>query len=192
LTRDEYQKALENLVKEGYRMTWISAHEFGGQPRYASIYEKKPGPLWRVQSGITATDLQNLIDELAKDGMQPVHLYGYARGGAANFAAIFEQSSDPARIVKYDVPRDEFQKVSDDYFKQGYWRKGISGYFVGQTESWAGMWEKRSGSFAGRSNLTLERYLSISESFSKQGYRMILLTAFAAPGGPKFNTSWEK
>jgi Polyglycine hydrolase-like, structural repeat len=82
--------------------------------------------------------------------------------------------------------------VSDEYFKQGYWRKVVSGYVVGQTDYWGAVWEKRPGTFQGRSNLTLEQYQNISENLSKQGSRMILLTAFSAPGGPKFNISWER
>jgi Bacterial tandem repeat domain 1 len=191
LTRDDYQKTLDALIKDGYRMTWIGVHEIGGQPRYASLFEKKPTAAWRVQSGLSATELQNLIDEVAKAGMQPVHLYGYARGGLANFAAIFEQS-EALRIAKYDLARNELQRVSDEYFKQGYWRKVVSGYLVGQTDSWAAVWEKRAGTFQGRINITLEQYQGISENLSKQGSRMILLTAFSAPGGPKFNISWER
>jgi hypothetical protein len=68
----------------------------------------------------------------------------------------------------------------------------VSGYVVGQTDYWAAVWEKRPGTFQGRSNLTLEQYQNISENLSKQGSRMILLTAFSAPGGPKFNISWER
>jgi Polyglycine hydrolase-like, structural repeat/TIR domain len=109
LTRDDYQKALEPLIKDDYRMTWIGVHEIGGQPRYASLFEKKPGPAWRVQSGLTAGELQKLADEIAKEGMQPVHVYGYARGGLANFAAIFEKS-DTVRILKYDLARNEMQR----------------------------------------------------------------------------------
>ena len=147
--------------------------------------------LLQSRGGLTAAELQNLIDQLAKDGMQPVHLYGYARGGLANFAAIFEQSETP-RIAKYDLARNELQRVSDEYFKQGYWRKVVSGYLVGQTESWAAVWEKRAGTFQGRINMTLEQYQGISENLSKQGARPILLTAFSTPGGPKFNISWER
>ncbi|MET0631310.1 MAG: hypothetical protein ABWY92_10650 [Xanthobacteraceae bacterium] len=191
MTRDDYQKSLDALIKDGYRMTWIGVHEIGGQPRYASLFEKKPTAAWRVQSGLSASELQNLIDEVAKAGMQPVHLYGYARGGLANFAAIFEQSETP-RIAKYDLARNELQRVSDEYFKQGYWRKVVSGYLVGQTESWAAVWEKRAGTFQGRINMTLEQYQGISENLSKQGARPILLTAFSTPGGPKFNISWER
>ena len=40
--------------------------------------------------------------------------------------------------------------------------------------------------------MTFEQYQGISENLSKQGARMILLTAFSAPGGPKFNISWER
>jgi hypothetical protein len=191
LSRDDYQKALDALIKDGYRMTWIGVHEIGGEPRYAGLFEKKPGPAWRVQSGLTAAELQNLIDQLAKDGLQPVHLYGYARGGLANFAAIFEQS-DAVRFAKYDLVRNELQRVGEEYYKQSYWRRVVSGYVIGPTDYWAAIWEKRAGTFQGRINLTLEQYQGISENLNKQGSRMILLTAFAAPGGPKFNISWER
>src|SRR5262245_12697230 len=191
LSRDDYQKSLEALIKDGYRMTWIGIHEMGGQPRYASIYERTVGPAWRVQSGLTAGELQKLIDEVARGGMRPAHLYGYARGGGANFAVIFEKS-DTIRIAKYDLTRNELQRVGEEYYKQSYWRRVVSGYVVGPTEYWAAIWEKRAGTYQGRINLTLEQYRDISENLTKQGSRMILLTAFSASGGPKFNISWER
>src|SRR5947209_2135534 len=46
LSEADYQKTFNDLVKQGYRLTWISAHEAGGAVRYEGIWEKKAGGAW--------------------------------------------------------------------------------------------------------------------------------------------------
>jgi len=37
----DYQKTFDDLVKQGYRLTWVSAHEVGGTVHYEAIWEQK-------------------------------------------------------------------------------------------------------------------------------------------------------
>src|SRR5262249_55934311 len=141
----DYQKAFDDLAKQGYRLTWVSAHEAGPALHFEGIWEKKGGPAWEARHNLTADQYQQTFDSLTKQGYRLVPVTGYSSRGSARYAAIFEKSSGPAWQAKHGMTAAQYQKAFDDFAKQGYRLKDVSGYNVGGTDLYAAIWEKQNG-----------------------------------------------
>jgi len=72
----DYQKAFDDFFKQGYRLTWVSAHEVGGVTKYEAIWEQKSGPAWTAKHGMTAAEYQQTFDTFFKQGYRLVHVSG--------------------------------------------------------------------------------------------------------------------
>src|ERR1700756_832643 len=61
LSAADYQKAFDDYAKQGFRLTWVSAHDAGGTTRFEGIWEKKPGPAWEARHNLSAADYQKMF-----------------------------------------------------------------------------------------------------------------------------------
>jgi CubicO group peptidase (beta-lactamase class C family) len=190
LTTSEFRKVSEDLEKDGYRTTWISAHELGGELRYAGIYERTDLPVRRVRLGIASNHLRSMLAEFAKEGLQPVHLYGYSAAGVASFAVIFENRDD-APLINFDLAPPDFQKFTEEQTKQGYRPKMVSGYRVGNREYRAGIWEKTTGAAWFSRVGPVGGYLTLHDNMAYQGYRPLFLAVFSVGNLVRAASIWE-
>lgn len=191
LSPADYQKTFDDLVKQGYRLTWVSAHEAGLALHYEAIWEKREGPPWEAHHNMTAAQYQQTFDSLTKQGYRPVHVSGYSAGGSARYAAIFEKSNAPAWQARHAMTAAQFQQTFDDFSKQGYRLKDLSGYNVGGTDFYAAIWKKETGpAWWARNGVPDAWYQNVFDNFYYQGYTPLLLTAFTSGGHGKMNGIW--
>jgi CubicO group peptidase (beta-lactamase class C family) len=192
LSAADFQKNFDDFFKQGYRLTWVSAHEAGGSVRYEGIWEKKPGPEWQARNNMTSAEYQQNFDTFKKQGYRLVHAYGYTSGGSARFAAIWEKSGGPAYEARDNMTADQFQKTFDDFSKQGYRLTDMSGYNVGGTDYYTGIWEKINGPWWWARNGTPDAwYQNVFDNFYYQGYQPVFITAFTSGGAGKLNSIWD-
>jgi len=192
LSVTEFQKTFDDLGKQGYRLTWVSAHEANGAVRYEGIWEQKGGPAWEAKANLTATEYQQAFDSYTKQGYRPLHVWGYTSAGAARFAVIFEKSNGPAWTARHNLNSAQYQQAFNNYAKQGYRLKEVSGYNVGGADFYAAIWEKTSGpvGFA-RHAIPDAWYQNVFDNMYYQGYRPVFITAFTSGGAGKLNGIWE-
>ncbi|MFL6236961.1 MAG: serine hydrolase [Thermoanaerobaculia bacterium] len=191
LSSADYQKTFDDLLKQGYRLTWVSAHEAGPALRFEGIWEKKSGPAWEARHNLTADQYQQTFNSLTQQGYRLLHVSGYASGGSARYAAIFEKSNGPAWQARHAMTAAQYQKAFDDFAKQGYRLKDISGYNVGGTDLYAAIWEKQGGPWWwGRHGIPDAWYQNVFDNFYYQGYKPLLITAFTSGGKGKLNGIW--
>src|SRR5262249_54365592 len=117
LSTADYQKAFDDLVKQGFRLTWVTGYEVSGAVKYAAIWEKKPGPAWEGRHGLTASEYQQAFDTYTKQGYRLIHVSGYSSGGSARYAAIFEKSPGPAWQARHGLTASQYQQAFDDFAK---------------------------------------------------------------------------
>src|SRR5689334_2649497 len=86
MTEAEFQQQFNDLTKQGYRLTWLSAHEWNGAARYEAIWEQKTGPAWEAKANLSATEYQQAFDTYTKQGYRPLHIWAYTVGFAPRFA----------------------------------------------------------------------------------------------------------
>ncbi len=192
LSPADFQKFFDDYFKQGYRLTWVSAHEAGGGLRYEGIWEKKPGPAWQGRVNMTSAEYQQAFDSFKQQGYRPVHLYGYSSGGSARFAAIWEKSGGSAYEVRDNLTADQYQKTFTDLSEKGYRLTNISGYHVGGQDYYTGIWEKTGGPWWWSRNGTPDAwYQNVFDNFYYQGYQPVLITAFTSGSGGRLNSIWD-
>jgi len=192
LSGADYQKTFDDLLKQGYRLTWVDAHEVGGSVRYEGIWEKESGPAWQARHNLTAAEYQQNFDSFKQQGYRPVHVAGYASGGSARFAAIWEKSSGPAWEARHNLTASQYQQTFDDMSQKGYRLTDVSGYHVGGQDYYTGIWEKTSGAWWWSRNGTPDSwYQNVFDNFYYQGYRPVFITAFTSGGAGKLNSIWN-
>ncbi len=62
ITAAEYQRVLDELVGQGYRLNWVSGYTVNNSPRFACLWEQKPSPQWVSRHGLTAEQYQVNFD----------------------------------------------------------------------------------------------------------------------------------
>jgi CubicO group peptidase (beta-lactamase class C family) len=191
LGHSDFREAGEDLLKQGFHTTWIAAHEFEGELRYVGIYEKTELPERRLRFGINSTQLRSTLEAFTKEGFHPVHIYGYAVAGVANFATIFEKGEGQAPVT-FDINPAEFQKFIDEQNKLGFRPKMLSAYRVGGGELRAGLWEKAPGApWFSRTGALIPSYLSLYDNMLYQGYRPVALSVASIGSTVRANSIWE-
>jgi len=145
LTAVEYQQVFNDLTKQGYRLALVNGYSRGGGARYTGIFEKSTGVAWQARHGLNSVLYQKTFDGLTKQGYRLVHVSGYKNGGEAQYAAIFEKSNGPAWLARHGMSSPLYQTAFDDYVKQGFRLKVVSGYNVGGTDHYAAIFEKQQG-----------------------------------------------
>ena len=192
LSAADYQTAFDDFFKKGFRLTWVSGYESGGTVKFAAIWEKKPGPAWEARHNLSAADYQKAFDDFYKQGYRLVHVSGYAAGGSPRFAAIWEKSGGPAWQARHNLSAADYQKAFDDFSKQGYRLKDVSGYNVGGQDFYTGIWEKTGGPWWWSRNGTPDAwYQNVFDNFYYQGYQPVFITAFTSGGAGKLNSIWD-
>jgi CubicO group peptidase (beta-lactamase class C family) len=192
LSAAQYQSAFDTYTKQGYRLTWVSAHEFGSNERYTAIWEKKPGAAWVARHGLTSAQYQQAFNNYTKQGYRLIHVNGYTRNGSARFAAIFDKSAGPAWIARHNLTAAEYQKTFNDLSQKGYRVRSVSGYRPGSADLYAAIWEQAGGPIWGaRHGVPDSWYQNVFDNFYYQGYRPSYISAFTSGSRARMNCIWE-
>lgn len=72
MTAQQYQQAFDELGRQGFRLRLVSAYQINGEPAYAAIWDKSPGPSFVARHGMTPAQYQAAFDQLGKDGFRLV------------------------------------------------------------------------------------------------------------------------
>ena len=70
LTADQYQQTFDELVGQGFRLTWVNGYTVNGQERYAAIWEQGAGPAFQARHNLTAGEYQQTFDQLVGQGFR--------------------------------------------------------------------------------------------------------------------------
>jgi len=148
LTSSQYQQEFDQHFAQGYRLVHISGYAVGGEPRYATIWDKSEGPQWIARYGMSSKEYQFEFDERAASDYRLKTVSGYYADGQYLYAAIWEQDKGDPWIARHGLSPEEYQLQFDDLRYQGYRPVGISGYSDGRnSEQYAAIWRNDAYSF---------------------------------------------
>ena len=77
MTSAQYQATFNKLVAQGYRLKEVSGYNINGQDRYAAIWDKSAGPVWKARHGMTSAQYQATFDQLIGQGYRLIEVSGY-------------------------------------------------------------------------------------------------------------------
>ena len=69
LTANQYQTTFDQLVAQGYRLTWVDCYTLGGEDRYAAIWHKSSGPAWQARHRMTPAHVPGDVRPDAAPGL---------------------------------------------------------------------------------------------------------------------------
>ena len=193
MTPAQYQAEFNNWSEKGYRLTSLSGYTKDGQERYAAIWNKTSGPAWTARHAMTADQYQQAFNEMSKNGYRLTIISGYAVGGQARFAAVWDKSSGGAWTARHNMTAAQYQQAFNDNSNAGYRLQYISGYVVGGTEYFAAIWEKKSGpAMIAKHNMTAAQYQQYFNEYGSQGYLVKVVSGYEKGGTDLFAAIWEK
>jgi len=128
LTSDEYQQAFNDLVGKGFRLTYVSGFNVGGQDRYAAIWEQSPGPAFVARHGLTSDQYQQAFNQFVGQGFRLTQVSGYSVGGQPRYAAIWEQFGGPGFAARHGLTAGQYQQAFDEFVGQGFRLVDVSGF----------------------------------------------------------------
>lgn len=185
LSAESYQARFDALVAQGYRLLCVSGYAEGGEPRYAAIWEQSPGPEWRARHGLSRTQYQRALDEMADAGFVLRQVSGYRVGVDVQFAAIWEQGDGTAVTGRHGLTASQHQAAVEDLVARGLRMVDVCGYSDTGVGRFASAWRGDGGvPWQARHGMTAEAYQQTFAELAAQGYRPVQVSGYGDGGYP--------
>lgn len=139
LTAEQYQAAVDTMVKQGYGLAHVSAFSIGGAPRFAAIFEKGL-PAWVARHGLTPAEYQQAFDTFGAQGYRLKVVSGYRQGNGDRYAAIWTKAPGPALSARHGIDDAHYQIVFDNHRYQGYAPQYVQAFNSGSGVRFNGVW----------------------------------------------------
>lgn len=158
-----------------------------------SVAHAAPDPAWVARHGLTAAQYQAEFNALVSQGYRLVDVSGYAVGGQARYAAIWEKSPGPAWEARHGLTAAQYQAQFNALLGQGYRLICVSGYEVNGQDQYAAIWEKSSGpAWVARHGLTGAQYQAEFDRLAGQGYRLAHVSGYPVGGQARYAAIWVR
>ncbi len=198
MTSAQYQSAFDSYVAQGYRPRHVAGYAVGNTAQFAAIWDKSPAPgngAWVARHGMTSAQYQAEFDKWVGQGLKLVHVSGYAEGGQAKYAALWERPADGyAWVARHGMNSAQYQQAFNTYAAQGYRPVRVSGYVVGGVDYYAAIWDKApSAGWVARHGLTSAQYQAEFDKWVGQGYRLTVVSGYTIGAtGDRYAAIWSK
>ena len=107
-----------------------------------------------------------------------MYLSGYAVGGQAQYAAIWEQSTGPVWLARNGLTADQYQTEFNTQAAAGYRLVFVNGYTVNGVDYYAALWDKApAGPWQAKHGLSAADYQTY---FNAHGRRRAIAFATSA------------
>jgi CubicO group peptidase (beta-lactamase class C family) len=191
LSSQDYQAAFDDFAKKGFRLIHVSGYGVGNQAKFAAIWDKSSGPAWAARHNLTAAQYQQAFDDFSKQGYRLTDVSGYVVNNTEYFAGIWEKSAGNAYVARHNLTANQYQQAFNDFTKQGYVLKTVSGYTKNGTNLYAAIWEKQSSPmWAARHGVGSGNYQYVFDNMYYQGYKPVYVNAYASGNTCEYNAIW--
>lgn len=128
LSADQYQQTFDQLVGQGFRLTWVDGYEVDGHAKYAAIWESGDGPAFQARHGLSPDQYQQAFDQLVGQGLRLTCVSGYADGGQDRYAAIWAKDNGPDFAARHGLKAAQYQQAFDQLVGEGLGLVCVSGF----------------------------------------------------------------
>ncbi|MBF9130159.1 serine hydrolase [Plantactinospora sp. S1510] len=145
-----HRRRFDELAGDGFRPVALNVSGDPGDPRYAAVWVRRPGPAWQGVHGLSARDYQSCVDELSDLGFAPTVLSVVGTSGAEVFAAVFEQRADEQWFARHglgwgpDTNPDSLAFQQRRAYDEGYVPRCLAVYGQPTDRRFAGVWVRNS------------------------------------------------
>jgi hypothetical protein len=192
MSPDTYQTTFDLMLRQGYRLTYVSGYSEGTGSRLNAVWQLRDGPAWQARHGLTNDQYQAAFDALLKQGFQLVCVSGYAENGEARYAAIWEQKVAADWQARHGLSRSQYQQTFDQMAADGFAPVMVSGYRVNVDVRFAAIWERRPGlRWVGRHGLTAGEYQKAFDAQLAAGFRLVSVSGYSDTGIARYAAIWH-
>ncbi len=138
---NQYQQKFNQLVGQGFRLVHVNGYGVNGKAYYAAIWEKDSSTQFVARHGLSAADYQTAFNQFTGQGFRLSKVCGYAVGTNTFYAAIWVKTAGPAYVARHGLSRQDFTAQNQQFQNQGFEPSYVSGYTVGNADTYAGIWE---------------------------------------------------
>jgi hypothetical protein len=150
---------------------------------YAAVWDKTGGPPWQARHGLSSAAYQQFFDRMVAEGYRPAAVRGYAVGGQATYAALFEKRPGPAFVARHGIDGRAYQQEFDRWTRQGYRPVDVSGFTVGGADRYTVIYEKAAGpAFRAFHGITSQRYQTEFDAAMRDGFRPVRVSGYTING----------
>jgi hypothetical protein len=178
---------------KGYRPVCVSGYNAGEVNRYAAIWEKRKGPAWELEYGLTRAQLREVGKRLGGKGYRPVCLSGYNHLRVERYAAVWEKGDRPAWALRFALSRADLARAAAALKDKGYEPSSLSSYNADGVAAYAGIWEKRDRPAWEMSwDLTAAQLRDKADDLQGRGYFPLSVAGRNAGGLPRYSALWAR
>lgn len=161
--------------------------------RFAAIWERSPGPEFIARHALPPQLFQQEHDQRVAQGYCLSVLSGYAVGGQARYAAIWERQFCPGVVAQYNMSAAAYQQQFNTLASQGFRLKLLNGYSVAGQDRYAAIWLRSAGPpLAARVRLTSQTYQREFDQQAAQGYCLTHISGYSMGGQAHYAAIWEE
>ena len=193
LSSAAYQSNFDYWTRRGYRLTYVSGHDYRGSARYTAIFKRLPGIAWSSRHGMTAAQYQSYFNSQTAAGYRLVLVEGYAVGSSARYAAIFHRTDGPAWSARHGMTSSQYQAEVSRRTRLGYRLVHVSGYSDGGQARYAAIFQRTGGPrWIARHGMSSSSYQSKVTQYARSGYRVELVSGYYVGNTAYFAAIWHK
>ncbi|UNK56192.1 hypothetical protein MNQ95_08370 [Pseudoxanthomonas daejeonensis] len=176
----QYQAAVDEWAPKGFRPKSLSAATVGGNTLFACVYEQGGSGEWAARHGLTGAQYQAEFDKWVGKGFRLRGVCPYATGAGVRYIAWWEKSTGPAWVARHGLSEAGFRQAHDSLAAQGYDLVSGGAALSGTTDSYAGLWEKRTATSIGHHGQTGGAYQANFDAAMAQGRRPAFVAGYWA------------
>ncbi|MEL6972123.1 MAG: hypothetical protein AAFZ63_27420 [Bacteroidota bacterium] len=114
LTSTSYQAKFDEMTDKGFRLAFIESYPYNGGVRYAPIFVKEAGPVYKAVHGLAHANWQNYFDDRVAEGYRLVNRSVVFVGGSKFVTALFDKKNVGSWISKSNMSPNATQTAMED------------------------------------------------------------------------------
>lgn len=192
MTSAKYQQEFNKLTSQGFRLVHISGYNFGGQARFAAIWEKSQGPAWAARHNMTAKQYQQEFDKHVKLGYRLIQVSAYRGLGQDLYAAIWRKEFGSSNDA--GSQRQEETERQEEMQRQGETVTARSEFSPSSSRSVTPTQRiPASGpAWVARHRMTAARYQNEFNKLAQKGFRLVDISGCRIADHGRYAAIWEK
>jgi CubicO group peptidase (beta-lactamase class C family) len=151
VTAAQHQANFNRLFGQGYRIISLSVYGDSGNPRYAAVWVKRPGPAWVAVHGVNSSGYQSFFNTWTGKGFVPIIVSATGTSGDPIFAAVFGQGVAGHWLARHGLPSGPeanpgtFQNLNKAAHDQKLILRSVAIYGTGSDLRYAAVWHANPG-----------------------------------------------
>ena len=190
-TGAQYQKRYD--TNKDLAPIFVDSYTLGGQIRYNLILKAIPGN-FLARHGLTYDQHMKVMDDAKKSNLEPVNVSVVSVGNNLSYTVLYRNRNYGGWNIKSQIKESDYQKVFDDFKKQGKTPVYLNAYKHNGTTYFSAIFAKNGGgSLKAKHGMSASVLQKEWKNAVDNGFNTMILTAFdGAASEHRYAGLWRK